>query len=438
MGYLEKSSFAAGLALLLNPLRMPLASSIGFFILNYIAVDHMIPRAGPALLRVGFKGTDVSKKNRPVIPETCGVIVGVVCLFSLIFFIPFLFYRYLVATVGGGVRVGPAYELDISHRGIFPHSKLSEYLSALLSLQSMLMLGVADDMFDIKWRHKFFLPAIAAIPMLLVYYVDFGVTQIIVPPFLSRWLGPSLDLGFLYYGYMAACAIFFTNCINIYAGVNGLEVGQSVVLGLCTLLNDSLYIFFLDKNHPAVESHSLSAYLLLPFLGGSIALLKYNWYPAKVFVGDTYCYFAGMVFAVISILGHFTKTLLSLSAPQIFNFIYSIPQLFHLVPCPRHRMPRFDPETNLLSASRAEVTGAKPIVKTFLRLLGSLKLLGVWETDEKMEISNMTLINLVLVHAGPLREDKLTSILLTIQGLWGVSAIVARHLLAKAIFGDNA
>ena len=63
-------------------------------------------------------------------------------------------------------------------------------------------------------------------------------------------------------------------------------------------------------------------------------------YPSEAFVGDTFCYFAGMTFAVIGILGHFSKTMLLFFLPQVANFVYSVPQLFHLVPCPRHRLPR--------------------------------------------------------------------------------------------------
>ncbi|PWA02389.1 hypothetical protein BB558_001461 [Smittium angustum] len=80
---------------------------------------------------------------------------------------------------------------------------------------------------------------------------------------------------------------------------------------------------------------------MIPFLAVSVALFGWNRYPAKVFIGDTYCYFAGMTFAVSGILGHFSKTLLLFFMPQIINFVYSVPQLFRLVPCPRHRMPRF-------------------------------------------------------------------------------------------------
>ena len=44
---------------------------------------------------------------------------------------------------------------------------------------------------------------------------------------------------------------------------------------------------------------------------------QHNWFPARVFVGDTYCYFAGMTFAVAGILGHNSKTLLLFFVPQV-------------------------------------------------------------------------------------------------------------------------
>ncbi|VDP18948.1 unnamed protein product [Echinostoma caproni] len=69
-------------------------------------------------------------------------------------------------------------------------------------------------------------------------------------------------------------------------------------------------------------------------------MVDYLLYPASIFVGDTFCYFAGMTLAVVGILGHFSKTLMLFFLPQIVNFVYSLPQLYALVPCPRHRLPR--------------------------------------------------------------------------------------------------
>jgi UDP-N-acetylglucosamine--dolichyl-phosphate N-acetylglucosaminephosphotransferase len=80
-------------------------------------------------------------------------------------------------------------------RGTSAHLlQLASYLSAILSLQCIVLLGIGDDLFDIRWRHKVLIPAIAAIPMLIVYFVDFGVTQMIVPTPLRPYLGELLDL----------------------------------------------------------------------------------------------------------------------------------------------------------------------------------------------------------------------------------------------------
>jgi UDP-N-acetylglucosamine--dolichyl-phosphate N-acetylglucosaminephosphotransferase len=85
----------------------------------------------------------------------------------------------------------------------------------------------------------------------------------------------------------------------------------------------------------------LSVFLILPFLAVTLALIYYNWYPSSVFVGDTFTYFAGMTLAVAGIQGHFTKTLMLFFAPELINFILSLPQLIPgVIPCPRHRLPR--------------------------------------------------------------------------------------------------
>jgi UDP-N-acetylglucosamine--dolichyl-phosphate N-acetylglucosaminephosphotransferase len=73
--------------------------------------------------------------------------------------------------------------------------QLASYLSAILSLQSIVLLGIGDDLFDIRWRHKVLIPAVAAIPILIIYFVDFGVTQMVVPTFIRPYLGELFDLG---------------------------------------------------------------------------------------------------------------------------------------------------------------------------------------------------------------------------------------------------
>jgi UDP-N-acetylmuramyl pentapeptide phosphotransferase/UDP-N-acetylglucosamine-1-phosphate transferase len=325
-------------------------------------------------------------------------------------------------------------------------TQLASHLSAILTLQASTLLGVGDDLFDIPWRHKFLIPTIASIPLLTVYFVDFGVTSVVIPLPLRPYLGDLFDLGFLYYLYMAAVATFCPQSINILAGINGIEVGQSVVIALLLLLNDALYLspWFSSSGattpvqvHPATDSHLLSTFFLLPFLSVSLALFAHNKYPAAVFVGDTYCYFAGMVFATVGILGHFSKTLLLLFIPQILNFLYSALQLAKIVPCPRHRLPRFNARTGKLEVSVAEwPSPPSRLLTAIFRAMHKLRLLAITlsPAGEITSTSNLTLINLWLVWRGPLKEDRLCWELLGMQAAVGLGALWARHRLALWVF----
>lgn len=93
------------------------------------------------------------------------------------------------------------------------------------------------------------------------------------------------------------------------------------------------------------DAHVFSLTLMIPFLLTTLALLKKNSFPSQVFVGDTFCYFAGQTFAVVCILGHFSKTMMLFFIPQIANFVLSLPQIFGIVHCPRHRLPKFNHQT---------------------------------------------------------------------------------------------
>ncbi|KAK4213789.1 glycosyl transferase family 4-domain-containing protein [Rhypophila decipiens] len=424
----------------------PLIASLALSGLAFAATFAMIRWLGPTFMKAGLKGVDMSKHHRKEIPECMGAICAVVYLLVVIIFVPFPFYKDIVAATSGGGNRDVVLHVEHVQQGRFlhrfPHSKLASYLSAIISLQSIAILGIGDDLFDIRWRHKFFIPAFASIPLLVVYFVDFGVTSIVIPIPLQPYLGELFNLGPLYYVYMAGVAIFSPNSINILAGINGIEVTQSIVIAMLLAINDALYLITPPYPHPATDSHLFSLYFLLPFLGVSFALLWYNRYPARVFVGDTYCYFAGMVFVVVSILGHFSKTLILLLIPQIFNFVYSVPQLFGLVPCPRHRLPRFNARTGLLEPSITPWTvdrQPKPPIAWGLKMLHNLRLLRVTLDGQGrfVETTNFTLINLWLVWRGPLREDKLALELTAMQTVLGLFGLFVRHGLARVVFKED-
>ncbi|OPB38089.1 GlcNAc-1-P transferase [Trichoderma guizhouense] len=438
----------ASLAILANTFHgdgEPLIASLSLSLVAFSLCYAMIRWLGPTFIKAGFRGRDLSKVNSAELPECMGSVCAAVYLITVIIFIPFPFYKDIVAATSGGgnrdvvVEIHHANEGRFLHR--FPHNKLASYLGAIISLQTIALLGIGDDLFDIRWRHKWWIPGLASIPLLVVYFVDFDVTSIVIPVPLQPFLGDLFDLGFLYYVYMACVAMFCPQSINMLAGINGIEVSQCIVVSLLIAFNDCLYLFT-PYPHPATDSHLFSLYFLLPWIGVSVALLAHNWYPAKVFVGDTYCYFSGMVFAVVGILGHFSKTLGLLLVPQLFNFLYSCPQIFGLIPCPRHRLPKFNARSGLLEPSITPWSPDRqphPLVGKALHLLHRLRLLRV-TTDEAglfVETSNLTLLNLWLVWRGPLKENRLAWEVTLLQLGVGLFGLFVRHKLALLIFKED-
>ncbi|XP_060076988.1 UDP-N-acetylglucosamine--dolichyl-phosphate N-acetylglucosaminephosphotransferase-like [Ylistrum balloti] len=389
----------------------------GMSFIGFLCLLNIIPKLKDMFVAANLSGIDMSKPGRAKIPEAQGVVCGAVFLIIMFLFIPFPFYKHLA----------------VNHSTKFPHNEYIEYIAALLSICCMIFLGFADDVLNLKWRHKIWLPTMASLPLLMVYFVNFDSTIIIVPLPLRQFLGHDIDLGVLYYVYMGMLAVFCTNAINILAGINGLECGQAVIIALSVLLYN-----FIEMSGIYHQAHVFSAYFIIPFLAVSLALLYYNWYPSQVFVGDTFCYFSGMTFAVVAILGHFSKTMLLFFIPQVINFLYSAPQIFKLVPCPRHRLPSYDPKTDKLKMSMTvfKTSSLNPIGRIIVKLMRSLGILYVEETDETFSCNNMTLINFILKFMGPLHERSLCVILLFIQVLCSCVAFFIRYQLAKVFYGD--
>ncbi|KAI9342662.1 glycosyl transferase family 4-domain-containing protein [Obelidium mucronatum] len=425
--------FAAGIALVHNAL----AVSFSLAILAYYATYRFIPLVQQVFVKHGRFGNDRLKKDTPVVAESMGLIAGCVYLGVMFLFIPVPFVPFFRSSQLSKGQSG----LDFLGVPMFPHETLGQYLAGLLSLFSMLFLGFVDDVVDIKWRVKIWMPLIACIPLLMVYMVTHNVTHIVVPiPFRGLFgLGNIVDLGILYYGYMAALCIFATNAINIIAGMNGVEGIQCLVIGSALLLN-SLYQVSVTSFLTTKEAHLIAIYFLLPFLGVTIGYLRHNWYPAKCFGGDTYVYFAGMTFAVTGILGRFTKTVLLFMVPQIFNFLYSCPQLFGFVECPRHRMPQLNEKTGNVEPTRVSLSKTKSMGKAMILFLELLSLVDVErdpKTREMVSCNNLTLINLLLVKFGPTSEANATLRVGATQVLFCVAGFCARYGLAFLFYGPE-
>ncbi|EER11156.1 UDP-N-acetylglucosamine--dolichyl-phosphate N-acetylglucosaminephosphotransferase, putative, partial [Perkinsus marinus ATCC 50983] len=386
-------------------------ASIVLAALACVVTNKTLPPALASLRRAGICGKDLNKKGHPEIPEAAGVCVGAVYCLALSLFLPF----HMMCSTSRGIPMDEA--------ELMSQRKASLFMGSLLSINAMCFLGFADNVLDLPWRVKLIIPTVATLPLLLVYYSSIGNTWVLLPDFMHPYLPDghgAIDIGVLYYVFLSLLSVFCTNAINILAGINGLEIGQSMVLAVSLILNDLLQLYRHAQQAatwPPYESHLMSLYLLLPFVGASFPLMVANMYPAVAFVGDTYCYLAGMTLAASGILGQCSKTTLLFFGPQIFNFLYSAPQLFKLIPCPRHRLPQYEPKTDRLSVSYTPwfnpVEELRPLGQLALMVIQSCHLARV-ECDEagRVRVQNLTLINLVLWLKGDTNEKKLNKILL--------------------------
>ncbi len=149
-----------------------------------------------------------------------------------------------------------------------------------------------------------------------------------------------------------------------------------------------------------------------------------------------------MTLAVVAILGHFSKTLLLFFIPQVANFLYSVPQLFHFVPCPRHRLPKYDPATDKVGMSMS-VFKARDLRwpgGLVLKVLSLTRLAHVRnfskDGEDWIECNNLTVINFALKLFGPMHERTLTTVLLSLQLFCSVVAFVIRYPLALFFYGE--
>ncbi|NWZ27561.1 GPT acetylglucosaminephosphotransferase, partial [Asarcornis scutulata] len=430
---------------------VPLAINLCGSLLGMAATLTLIPAFKERFVAARLFGQDLNKTSRRPVPEAQGVISGAVFLIILFCFIPVPFLRCFVED-------GCA---------AFPYDEFVELIGSLLAICCMIFLGFADDVLNLRWRHKLLLPTMASLPLLMVYFTNFGNTTIVVPKPFRVLLGMHLDLGILYYVYMGMLAVFCTNAINILAGINGIEAGQSLVIAA------SIIVFnIVELNGDYQDDHIFSLYFMIPFFFTTLGLFYHNWYPSQVFVGDTFCYFAGMTFAVVGILGHFSKTMLLFFIPQVLNFLYSLPQLFHVIPCPRHRLPSFmhtlggrgggggkcllltaqseesdfnvpfrlNPSTGKLemSYSKFKTKSLSALGAYTLKAVKSLHIVdvrsGTDEDGEYTECNNMTLINFVIKLIGPTHERNLTLLLLLIQVLGSAIAFSIRYQLVRLFY----
>ena len=126
-------------------------------------------------------------------------------------------------------------------------------------------------------KQKIALQSLAAI----IYLVAMGLTNNINTALHIPFTSVYLELGFIYYVFAFILIIGFVNSVNLTDGIDGLASSVTLVVGIFF----SVMAFSLNMRMLALIGASL--------IGATAGFLIYNFYPARVFMGDTGSLFLG-------------------------------------------------------------------------------------------------------------------------------------------------
>ena len=126
-------------------------------------------------------------------------------------------------------------------------------------------------------KQKIVLQSLAAI----IYLAAMGLTDNINTALHIPFTSVSLELGAFYYVFAFVLIIGFVNSVNLTDGIDGLASSVTLVVGIFF----SVVAFVYDMR--------MLAFLGACLIGATAGFLMYNFYPARVFMGDTGSLFLG-------------------------------------------------------------------------------------------------------------------------------------------------
>lgn len=169
------------------------------------------------------------------------------------------------------------------------------HIAIVIGATIIIVLGFFDDLYNLTAKAKFLGQIIAA----LVVVIGGGLQV----EFINLPFGGQIEFGWLSAVVTILWIVGITNAINLIDGLDGLAAGISSIalltIACMAILMGNVYVL------------TMSIILFWSIIG----FLPYNFYPAKIFMGDTGALFLGFMIAVLSLLGFKNVTIISFIIP---------------------------------------------------------------------------------------------------------------------------
>jgi UDP-GlcNAc:undecaprenyl-phosphate/decaprenyl-phosphate GlcNAc-1-phosphate transferase len=149
----------------------------------------------------------------------------------------------------------------------------------------IVLVGVADDLLDIRWWVKLIGQACAAL-VVAVWGVRMTIIPFIPEPirFDSDPINIVLTTGLI---------VVTMNAFNFIDGLDGLAAGVAIIGGSAFFLT----AYWVHRNAPILDRSDLATLLTAVLVGSCLGFLPHNWFPSKIFMGDSGAMLIGLLMA---------------------------------------------------------------------------------------------------------------------------------------------
>jgi UDP-GlcNAc:undecaprenyl-phosphate GlcNAc-1-phosphate transferase len=196
--------------------------------------------------------------------------------------------------VAAGFAAGFAVALQAAGDSI-AHDQL---IGILVGGAIMVVAGVFDDRFGMKAWSKFLVQAVAAT---IAIASGFEITHFTDPFtrttfFLANWMAWAVSMFWI---------VGVTNAVNLVDGLDGLAAGVGAIIGVTlTVIAWQAGQWF-------------GVCIGISLVGALLGFLPFNFWPARIFLGDTGSLFIGYILALLALDGYRQLTLITFVVPLL-------------------------------------------------------------------------------------------------------------------------
>ena len=280
----------------------------------------------------------------------------------------------------GGLAIYGGFMAGMLLLGRFDRQTLSLIASATI----VMGIGLYDDMHGISPKLKLLGQVLAS----LVLVQSGVVVQFLTNPF----NGGVMSLGFFAYPLTIVWLVGISNAINLVDGLDGLSAGISAI----SALTISVICY--------IRGDGLTCVIAAIVAAAALGFLRFNFHPAKTFMGDCGSLFLGFLLGALSVMG-FSKgaTLISIFCPFLIVGIPICDTFFAIIRRSVQKKPIFQADKGhlhhcLLSCGLSHSQTVLVIYAISLLMSVAAVLMAVLTTSQAVLIFIITLV-LVLYGA---------------------------------------